>query len=582
MELFSARPAEDYYEGNRPDLFDLFAELSSAYAYFGGKKDDEIAEVQNYRFALEEAYDVQWQNKMLLYPDVERARRLLSEGKLSDFEDICLEILLVEYPEEVPYETAEDVEETSWDCVLDGVFSDDAAKGVEMWRTLLDAAEPALKTSRETANVLLRDWDWLKSLKPDQALALLTALDDARFASQLFESASVGAAQLDVLKVCRDHGREDLGKHCLELALKNPRIGESWAKRLGQVFSEALLPRQGKLRSYTAGEPVADTKPDDGTVYHYCSVQVQETRRPYSYLTGGLPLKVGDWVELPFGKDNAPRQGQIKAVMDCTRMAAPWPPEQTKTVIRVIDAPATEPTAEAAVPEVERRAERQDSTGVSSAPRKPFPFKTLIAVILTVTVIVWAYFDVSNRRNEKAAAYEAAIQEMSSGDYASAEQGFSELSGYRDTTEKIAAESAAKQRQSLKDQYSGKLPLEGMPVCCLKYTSLGEPDQRLNCKNFDRLETNQQYFHVYWYDENGDMIAAGMCAQWKNDSEFMLKSFSQYYPSGGNKGQTFNYGGGSSDSRSIQDDYDDPEDLWEDNTDWYEDEDEVWDEWHDD
>ena len=267
--------------------------------------------------------------------------------------------------------------------------------------------------------------------------------------------------------------------------------------------------------------------------------------------------------------------------MDCTRMAAPWPPEQTKTVVRVIDAPTTEPIIEAAVPTVERRAERQDSTGASSAPRKPFPFKTLIAVILTVAVIVWAYFDVSNRRKEKA-AYEAAIQEMSSGDYASAKQGFSELSGYRDTTEKIAAENAAKQKQSLKDQYSGKLPVEGMPVSCLKYTSLGEPDQRLNCKNFDRLETNQQYFHVYWYDENGDMIAAGMCAQWKNDSEFMLKSFSQYYPSGGNKGRTFNYGGGGSDSGSLRDDYDDPEDLWEDNKDWCEDENEAWDEWYDD
>ena len=41
-ELFSARPAEDYYEGNRPGLFDLMADLSSAYAYFGGKKDDEM------------------------------------------------------------------------------------------------------------------------------------------------------------------------------------------------------------------------------------------------------------------------------------------------------------------------------------------------------------------------------------------------------------------------------------------------------------------------------------------------------------------------------------------------------------
>ena len=43
--------------------------------------------------------------------------------------------------------------------------------------------------------------------------------------------------------------------------------------------------------------------------------------------------------------------------------------------------------------------------------------------------------------------------------------------------QRIAAENAAKREQSLKDQYSGKLPVEGMPVSGLKYTSLGEPDK---------------------------------------------------------------------------------------------------------
>ena len=55
--------------------------------------------------------------------------------------------------------------------------------------------------------------------------------------------------------------------------------------------------------------------------------------------------------------------------------------------------------------------------------------------------------------------------------------------------QRIAAENAAKREQSLKDQYSGKLPVEGMPVSCLKYTLLGEPDKRLNCKNFDGADS---------------------------------------------------------------------------------------------
>lgn len=675
-ELLSTRPVEDYYNHVDPDgLFELFSELSSAYAYFGGKKDEEMGEAQDYQNALEEAYRTHWQNKVLLHPDVERAKRLLAQGKFPDYEDICREILLVEYPEEVSHETAEDFDELSWERVLDDVFARNPEKGMEMWRRLLDIAEPSLKTDAKTAEKLLPDWNWLEFPTDDQALPLLVALDDKRFVSQLFESASIGRLQLDVLNACRDCGQEKLGQHCLELALKNPRLEENWKKRLSRVFSTTPSSRTAKPRSYT-GKPVADTKPDNGTVYHYCSVQVQGTRRPYAYLTGGLPLKVGDCVELPFGKDDVLRRGQVKAVMDCTRMVAPWPPEQTKTVIRTIETPAAvTPTIEVAASKPQKRVEQRKKSEKVEVPvifapetkaeepkaepqvtepvasekdekkstlsKKPFPLGKLIAAVLAVAVIAWVSISVSNRNKQRAAAYEAALQELSNGNYTSAEQGFSALSGYRDAAslfvyckyadmykdrtdyaggqdelanitlqydtgwqqnidaletrvksykaekdsaeeaerQRIAAENAAKREQSLKDQYSGKLPVEGMPVSCLKYTSLGEPDKRLNCKNFEKLEQNQKYFNVYWYDGNGEMIAAGMCAQWRDDSEFMLKTFSQYYPSGSNKGQTFHYGNGDNNSGSIRDDYDNPEDLWEDNQDWYEDEDEAWDEW---
>ena len=678
-ELLSTRPVEDYYNHIDPDgLFELLSELSSAYAYFGGKKDEEMGEAQDYQNALEEAYNTHWQNKVLLHPNVERAKRLLAQGEFPDYEDICREILLVEYPEEVPHETAEDFDELSWESILDDVFVSNTAKGIQMWRRLLDIAEPSLKTDAETAEKLLPDWDWLDSPSHNQALLLLTALDDERFASQLFESASIGRLQLDVLNACRDSGQEILGQHCLELALKNPSLEENWEKRFRRVFTTTPSSRTEKPHSHATAKPIADAKPDDGTVYHYCSVQVQGTRRPYAYLTGGLPLKVGDWVELPFGKYDVLRQGQIKAVMDCTRMVAPWPPEQTKTVIRTIDAPAVTPTTEVAAPESQKRVEQPKKKTESveipvisapetkaeeskaepqviepvvsekdeekpMPPKKPFPLGKLIAAVLAVAVIAGISISVSSRNKQRAAAYDAALQEMSNGNYTSAEQDFSGLSGYRDAAslsvyckyadmykdrteyaggqdelsnitlqydtswqqdvdaletrvkgykaekdateeaerQRIAAENAAKREQSLKDQYSGKLPVEGMPVSCLKCTSLGESDKRLNCKNFEKLEQNRKYFNVYWYDENGEMIAAGMCAQWKNDSEYMLKSFLQYYPSGSNKGQTFNYGNESDNSGSIRDDYDNPEDLWEENQDWYEDEDEAWDEWYD-
>ena len=682
-ELLSTRPVEDYYNHVDPDgLFELFSELSSAYAYFGGKKDEKMREAQDYQDALEEAYHTHWKNKVLLHPDVERAKRLLAQGKFPDYEDICREILLVEYPEEVPHETAEDFDELSWNDILNDVFASNTAKGIQMWRRLLDIAEPSLKTNAKTAEKLLPDWDWLDSSSHNQVLLLLTALDDERFASQLFESASIGRLQYDVLNACRDCGQERKGQHCLKLALKNPYLEESWEKRLRRVFTTTLPSGSTKPRSHATAKPIADTKPDDGTVYHYCSVQVQGTRRPYAYLTGGLPLKVGDWVELPFGKDDVPRHGQVKAVMDCTRMVAPWPPEQTKTVIRTIDAPAVTPTTEVAAPESQKRVEQpkkktesveipvisapETKTEESKAepqviepvvsekdeekpvpPKKPFPLGKLIAAVLAVAVIAGISISVSSRNQQRAAAYDAALQELSNGNYTSAEQDFSGLSGYRDAAslsvyckyadmykgkteyvggqdelatitlkydtswqqdvdaletrvkgykaekdaaeeaerKRIAAENAAKQEQSRKDQYSGKLPVDGMPVSCLKYTSIGSPTKTEKCQFFDNMDVHRRYKILHWYNSEGQTVAYCHSHQPKGETEEIIYAFTYYESPIGRPNSappwTPPSTSGGNNSGSIRDDYDNPEDLWEENQDWYEDEDEAWDEWYD-
>lgn len=686
-ELSATRPVEDYYNRVDPDgLFELFSELSSVYAYFGGKKDEEMGEAQDYRNTLEEAYHTHWQNKVLLHPDVERAKRLLAQGKFPDYEDICREILLVEYPEEVPHETAEDFDELSWERVLDDVFADDPEKGMEMWRRLLDIAEPNLKTNAKTAEKLLPDWDWLESPTDDQALPLLVALDDERFVSQLFESAYLDRLQFNVLEICRDCGEETLARHCMNLALKNPWLEERWRKRYTQVLAAAPSSKRTKPPARALARPPVSTpaKPAGESYYQFCNVQFKEDGATYAYLTGGISLKAGDFVVVPIGDHQAEKLARVTEVFVCSTQNAPYPPEKAKFVLRKSERTAfperTKPQhpapKQAAVPvpiESKRTVPPVQSAPIenpqkstptvqsaitppivsqtpteieitekkSTLSKKPFPFGRLIAAVLAVAVIAGISVSVSSRNKQRAAAYDAALQELSNGNYTSAEQGFSALSGYRDAEslsvyckyadmykdrtdyaggqdeladitlqydtgwqrnidaletrvksykaekdaveeaerQRIAAENAAKREQSLKDQYSGKLPVEGMPVSCLKYTSLGEPDKRLNCKNFEKLEQNQKYFNVYWYDGNGEMIAAGMCAQWRDDSEFMLKTFSQYYPSGSNKGQAFHYGNGDNNSGSIRDDYDNPEDLWEDNQDWYEDEDEAWDEW---
>ena len=640
----------------------------------------------NFSYIDNDTFEEHWQNKVLLHPDIERAKRLLAQGAFPDYEDICREILLVEYPEEVSHETAEDFDELSWESILDDVFASNTAKGIQMWRRLLDVAEPNLKTNAKTAEKLLPDWDWLDSPTDDQALPLLVALDDERFVSQLFESAYLDRLQFNVLEICRDCGEETLARHCMDLALKNPCLEEQWRKRYTQVLAAAPSSKRTKPPARALARPPVSTqkKPAGESYYQFCNVQFKEDGATYAYLTGGISLKAGDFVVVPIGDHQAEKLAQVTEVFVCSTQNAPYPPEKAKFVLRKSErtafpertklqhpapkqADVSTPTeSKRAVPPVQSApienpqksaptvqsaitppivsqtpTEPEITEKKSTLSKKPVPLGKIIAAVLAVAVIAGISVSVSSRNKQRAAAYDAALQELSNGNYTSAEQGFSSLSGYRDAAslsvyckyadmykdrtdyaggqdelanitlqydtgwqqnidaletrvksykaekdaaeeaerQRIAAENAAKREQSLKDQYSGKLPVEGMPVSCLKYTSLGEPDKRLNCKNFEKLEQNQKYFNVYWYDGNGEMIAAGMCAQWRDDSEFMLKTFSQYYPSGSNKGQTFHYGNGDNNSGSIRDDYDTPEDLWEDNPDWYEDEDEAWDEW---
>ena len=49
-------------------------------------------------------------------------------------------------------------------------------------------------------------------------------------------------------------------------------------------------------------------------------------------------------------------------------MVAPWPPEQTKTVIRIIDAPAVTPTIEVAVPKPKKRVEQPKKEAEKRSP----------------------------------------------------------------------------------------------------------------------------------------------------------------------------------------------------------------------
>ncbi len=336
-ELISLLTSEQYY-GNGPEgLSDLLYRLSSAYSYFFGGAITEEFERQS---VLSDAFYLHWHEKALLHPDVVRAKQLLAKGEFPDNEDICRDILVTEFPEEAVSYTLEELDNHCWDDILEEVFERDTPKGIQMWRTLLDIASTRLSSDPKTATQLLQGWDILYDPPFSTAEAFLTALEDDTFARQVFQSADVGNLQENLLTVCRNCNRIELGQHYLELVLKNPYLTGAWEQRLRNALSPDIRsPKpQGSSRSMRISS--ARSIPDDGTMFHYCTVRIECVRRTYSYLTGGLPLKVGDWVEVPFGKEDQPRRGQIGSLTDCTRLVAPWPPEQTKTVLRIVEAPS--------------------------------------------------------------------------------------------------------------------------------------------------------------------------------------------------------------------------------------------------
>lgn len=300
--------------------------------------------------------------------DPERAKRMLAAGDFPEDEDICREILVGAYPEEIE-EFDESGDSPCWNILYD-IFEHDPEKAIEMWRYLLDIAGDLLKTDPETAEELLPDWDLFDPPDEYAIEPLFDALSDERFAEQIFGSAYVGSLQPDILRVCFDNGAEEPGRRCLSIALANPYLG----KKSTEIIREIPDEYTGEL-SEIEPEPAQNEIPDDGTIFHYCSVVVSVSSRPYAYMTGGLPLKVGDIVEVPFGNNNALWRGEVVEAMDCTRSDAPWPPEKTKTVRRVV------------TPQVAKPKEDKPRIFEKTNVKKEFPYGRLIAGILIADVI---------------------------------------------------------------------------------------------------------------------------------------------------------------------------------------------------
>ena len=350
-----------------------------------------------------------------------------------------------------------------------------------------------------------------------------------------------------------------------------------------------------------------------GGYYQFCKVQVKDGGSPYAYLTGGLPLAVGDFVVVPVGNRNAEKTGRVTDVFVCSAQDAPYPPEKAKFVLRKSEQTAfpekkippvepaknekaatpmppvpVEPPVAQSVPEkpasfeVEPVPEAPTFTlpppSEQDEPKKPkrrIPWGWLAAAALAAFVIfaVPPLERIAETNRQQIVTQQAAEQEKRKQEEQRAEQARleEEAKQLRQQEEREAALQAEK---------DAGIPYIGMPESSIDATrTLGTHGMAKSGWAYKKDGTFKQMTY-YWYTNKQTPIFTAVC----QDGKVIETQKNDGYWSGNTLlvpvvkpdiPTTFHSGS----SGSVREDYDNPEDLYEDNRDWYDDEDEAWDEW---
>ena len=362
---------------------------------------------------------------------------------------------------------------------------------------------------------------------------------------------------------------------------------------------------------YKKTEPVGNS----GGYYQFCKVHFKDGGSPYAYLTGGLPLAVGDFVLVPVGNRNAEKTGCVTDVFVCSAQDAPYPPEKTKFVLRKAERPATpeEPKAPPAPPVQEEtpavpvQQERENPTSFEAEPvpeastftlpplpeqdgtkkpRRRIPWGWLAAGVAAVAFFVFSLPPLkrtAEANRQQIAAQQAAEQEKREQEERRAEQARLE--------EEAAAQRWREEKQArLEALQNADLPYPGIPYDEISSTKLGRAS-----KVTHEMRSGQVCYTFVWQIRAGDYLYPVFVVTAENEevltaeqrnleywNDMALKGTiyhqPEYKPSTPSQNQT---GGMNHGSNGLRDEYDNPEDLYEDNPDWFEDEDETWDEWED-
>lgn len=352
-----------------------------------------------------------------------------------------------------------------------------------------------------------------------------------------------------------------------------------------------------------------------GGYYQFCKVQFKDGGSPYAYLTGGLPLAVGDFVVVPVGNWNAEKTGRVTDIFVCSAQDAPYPPEKAKFVLRKSEqtafpekktppiepaknekAAAPMPPVPEKLPAVQPASEKPASFEAEPVPEEPtftlppppeqdelkkpkrrIPWGWLAAGVAAVAFFVFALPPLkrtaeANRQMviaQQAAEREKREQEEQRAEQARLEEEAKQLRQQEEREAVLQAEKDA------------GIPYIGMPESSIDATrTLGTHGMAKSGWAYKKDETFKQMTY-YWYTNNRTPIFTAVC----QDGKVIETQKNDGYWSGNTLlvpvvkpdiSTTFHSGGSSG---SIRDDYDNPEDLYEDNRDWYDDEDEAWDEW---
>ena len=352
---------------------------------------------------------------------------------------------------------------------------------------------------------------------------------------------------------------------------------------------------------------------NSGGYYQFCKVQFKDGGSPYAYLTGGLPLAVGDFVLVPVGNRNAEKTGRVTDIFVCSAQDAPYPPEKAKFVLRKADRPSVleEPKAPPAPPvpveppAVQPSSEKPASFEAEPVPEDPtftlpplpeqdgpkkakrrIPWGWLAAGVAAVAFFVFALPPLkrtAEANRQMVIAQQAAEREKREQEERRAEQASLE--------EEAAAQRRREEKQArIEALQNANLPYPGMPYEELTSTKLGKAS-----KVTHEMRSGQVCYTFVWQIRDGNYLYPVFVVTTKNEevltaeqrnleywNDMALKGTiyhqPEYKPSTPSQNQT---GGTNHGSNGLRDEYDTPEDLYEDNPDWFEDEDEAWDEWED-